>query len=155
ERLEQGFHRVSMRYERASFDRRFEVTPFVGFDEGAKSAASGQRGYGARTSEVVVGLRAQQALRFNPHTELTLGIDALGRGSDLRREGTLTLPAREGDPYAFGVLPAAEWASDAYRTHLVDAALYAELAWSVGRLSLLPGLRVSTQLVETSALWPP
>src|SRR5690606_33944705 len=28
-------------------------------------------------------------------------------------------------------------------------------AWSVGRLSLLPGLRVSTQLVETSALWPP
>src|SRR5262249_49822872 len=72
-----------------------------------------------------------------------------------RRSGSLEIPPREGDRFVFGRPPGDDINADRWTTHIADAApyLFAEIA--LGRLTLVPGLRFDTFLLEGSQSTPP
>jgi len=83
-----------------------------------------------------------------------LGLDALASRSTLFRQGSLTLPPREGDFYVFGLPPGSDVNADDWRTNVVDIAPLAFAELRFGPLLVTPGLRVDAFLVETSRKTP-
>ena len=76
------------------------------------------------------------------------------QSSTLDRNGSLTLPAREGDLFVFGQPPRNDIASDHWNVLVIDTAPYAIAEISLGRLSLVPGLRFEPVLIEGSPSLP-
>lgn len=152
--LSREFMRLYASYQSDDGLERVTVTPFVGTGGETLAVESGVRGYRLALENRVYGVRTRDTLRFGPPLSLSLGFDALGALTDVERYGTLTMPAREGDPYAFGVGPASDTASDSFSTHVLDVAPYVELSLHWRGLTLTPGLRADTYLIETSALRP-
>ena len=62
------------------------------------------------------GLRGSWRGPLSKSVTLTLGLDAQVLRSTLRRQGSVTLPAREGDPRVFGQLPPDEVNFDTWTT---------------------------------------
>lgn len=154
EELGRHFQRLYVTYFRDTGAERARVTPFIGVGSRTLRARRGERGYGLVQDERIYGLRASDTLRLDELFEITLGIDALGTRTDVERSGTLTLPAREGDPYAFGVAPARDSAFDAFETHVLNVAPYVEATLRRTALTVTPGFRADTYLIETSAVRP-
>jgi hypothetical protein len=151
----QSFQRASLRYTRALPDGTFvEVVPFFGRDAQSFDASYG--GIPARTAEAAFryGARASARIPFSPALSLTAGVDADGTAAGLSREGSLTLPAREGDLYVFGQLPSGTVNADAWNVNLAGVAPYASARIDVGPVTLVPGLRVESFLVEGSRATP-
>lgn len=154
ERRELEFARLYLRYVRADREDRVEVTPFVGIDRSLErlSARDGRSRLAQR--QVLYGVRASETFSYGDAASLRLGIDAQGRFSALEREGSLTLPAREGDPFVWGQLPGSDQAFDAFAVHGLDVAPYAELRLRHQRLTLAAGLRLDTYLIESDRVRP-
>jgi hypothetical protein len=72
---------------------------------------------------------------------LTLGIDAEAMTSRMHRAGAVTLPAREGDPRAFGQLPPDEISFDDWTALRASAAPYGQLDFGFAgdRIHVVPG----------------
>lgn len=70
------------------------------------------------------------------------------------REGSLTVPPREGDVFVFGRPPGEEFAKDTWVPHIVDLAPYAALDVVVGDLRLTPGLRLNGTLIDVDRETP-
>lgn len=164
ERRARRFQRIYANFQREDAERRVIVTPFFGTNRDERavgdadvistSPARGAHGYRSAVDEVIYGLRATDTYRFAPIASMQFGIDVQGTASRIRREGTLTLPSREGDPYAFGVVPATDTTFDRYRTHILDGGLFSELLLALGPLTVTPSLRLNLSFIETSALRP-
>lgn len=73
---------------------------------------------------------------------LVLGLDGLLATTALDRAGSLTIPAREGDPAIFGRSPGDALNADAWSSTLVDVAPYAAAELTLGSVTVTPGLRV-------------
>ncbi len=151
---ELGFDRVYLRYRHMRFNERTELTPFFGVDTVARSAQADGAGWRQDTVTWHYGLRGAWQREHPAGHSFRLGLDALGSLSSLEREGTLTLPAREGDPQVFGQLPNDDTAFDRYSTHLLDVAPYAEAQFRFGATQINPGLRADTYLIETDRSRP-
>jgi len=154
ERSELAFARLYARYRRSEGGDRVEVTPFVGVDRSLARLSARDRRSNLALRHVPYGLRASETLSFGDDASLRLGVDAQGAFSDVEREGSLTLPAREGDPVAWGQLPSRDDAFDDYGTHVLDVAPYAELRLRHERLSLAAGARLDTYLLESDRVRP-
>ena len=100
------------------------------------------------------GLRAGWHLPLAEGAALTLGTDALLTRTRLRRSGSLTTPAREGDVVAFGQAPGTEVAFDDWTVLQTDLAVFASGEISLGRFTLAPGLRLAAAATEASRLSP-
>jgi TonB dependent receptor len=86
---------------------------------------------------------------------LTLGVDLEGARTEARRLGSLAVPAREGDLAFFGQPPGDAVAEDAWTTHQLGVAGYAELELSAGRIfTVRPGVRLEPNVVEGQRLVP-
>jgi hypothetical protein len=155
EQRELSFERWYLRYRREAGGDTLEITPFIGVDDSLlrQSATTARASLGVHA--VPFGLRASQALELSAQLRVRLGVDARGASSHVEREGSLTVPAREGDPYVFGQLPGSDHASDHLDTLLLDVAPYAELDWTAGPVTLSPGLRLDTVLLESDRVRPP
>src|SRR5205085_9191990 len=92
--------------------------------------------------------------RVVPRIALHTGLDVLGSSSDVRREGSLTLPPREGDVNVFGQPPGDELAVDSWSTNILDVAPNIHADIHLGPVTLTPGARFDAYLIECSHKTP-
>src|SRR5580692_7266806 len=153
--LDSGWKRVILRYARLLPDgASVVVTPSFGFDSSSNQELFGSTPADVRQSTYQYALRAAYRRRVGSSTTLAFGVDMQAQSSTLDRNGSLTLPAREGDPFVFGQPPRNDIASDHWNVLVVDTAPYAIAEINLGRLSLVPGLRFEPVLIEGSPALP-
>jgi hypothetical protein len=150
------FGRVYLAYRyHPDSETEVEVTPFVGWDESARRELTAGRSSELTVDALRYGLRARHVSRIASPLTLTLGVDASGTSAKVARQGSLSVPRREGDPYPFGTPPGAGFARDDYRTHALGAASYAELELRLGPFTLSSAVRFEPTLLEASRTRPP
>jgi TonB family protein len=150
-----GWKRVIVRYARLLPDgASVVVTPSFGYDTASNEELFGMTPVDVKSSSYQYALRASYRRRVGLSTTLSFGIDMQAQSSTLDRNGSLTLPAREGDPFVFGQPPRTNIASDHWNVLVVDTAPYVNAEISLGRLSLVPGFRFEPVLIEGSPSVP-
>jgi TonB family protein len=149
------FVRAYVRYTNVSEDGDTTIlTPFVGADSSELVQRFGATPARLDVSSTRYGARTSYRSRLGSVVTMTTGVDALGTASDVEREGSLTLPPREGDVTVFGQPPGDEVAFDAWSTNIVDVAPYAHADLRFGPLVVTPGARVDAFLIEGSRKTP-
>lgn len=150
-----GFWRAYTRYT-ATNERGdvTTVTPFFGQD----SSRLAQR-FGALPARLDVdsdryGVRASVRSPIGERVNVVTGLDALGSAASVRREGSVTLPPREGDVAVFGQPPGEEYAVDAWKTHVLDVGPHVHADVKLGPVTLTPGVRLDAYLIEGSKRAP-
>jgi hypothetical protein len=157
ERTHASFWRAYARYTSVSDSGDTTiVTPFVGHD-----ASSLVQSFGANPASLDVGsdrygIRASLRSPLDgKRVAVSTGIDALGSVSSVSRDGSLTLPPREGDLTVFGQPPGDDYAVDHWKTHILDVGPYAYLDLRLGPVTLTPGVRFDAYLIEGNSRTPP
>ena len=150
-----SFYRFYLRYTRTLDDgTTMAVTPFWGHDQNQRSASFGGNAQNRDTRTFRYGLRASYRVPITRSTTVTLGVDALASRATLFRQGSLTLPPREGDLYVFGGAPAADVNADSWSSNIVDVAPFVFGEFRIGPFLVTPGLRADVFLVEASRKTP-
>jgi hypothetical protein len=150
----QGYQLLMLRYERRYTDgARVRITPFASLDDSAERSAFARTPLALSQHAFGGGVRAEYTRTIAALT-LRLGVDARVAYSRVQRSGTLTLPAREGDIRLFGQAPLAALNADDYRTTLGNVAPHATLTFSLGALTLEPGLRLEGLFAASSRSVP-
>lgn len=150
-----GFWRAYARYTRVddAGDPTI-VTPFVGQDRSRLSARFGGAPSRLDVDSDRYGLRASTRSRIGSRVMVVIGMDVLGTSSKLVREGSLTLPPREGDIAVFGQPPGDELAVDRWSTHVLDVGPNVHADVKLGPFTITPGLRGDAYLIEGSQRVP-
>ncbi len=102
----------------------------------------------------VGGIRGEQLTRLGEQASLITGVDVDVERAWLDRTGSLTIPAREGDPRIFGQPPGDDVSADRWQATTLDAAGYALLDVRRGRISATVGGRFDAWLLDASRLTP-
>src|SRR5450631_4058244 len=153
--IDSGWKRVILRYARLLPDGvSVVVTPSFGIDTSSNQELFGSTPVDVRSTTYQYALRAAYRRRVGLSTTLSFGVDMQAQSSTLDRNGSLTLPAREGDPFVFGQPPRNDIASDHWNVLVIDTAPYANAEITLGRLSLVPGLRFEPVLIEGTPSLP-
>ncbi|MCE9578329.1 MAG: TonB family protein [Deltaproteobacteria bacterium] len=150
------FWRVWSRYHR-DLDSGDQVDAVVSL--GQDSATTTER-FGATPTELatdarVYGARAAWRGKLGD-AALIIGLDAEIVDAKVRRRGSITVPAREGDVRVFGQPPPDQLAADRWRVISASAAPYAQLDLPLWRkrVHVVPGLRLEPYLVSVSRKTP-
>jgi hypothetical protein len=130
------------------------VTPFFGRDSSELLQRFGPTPARLDIDSTRYGVRASLRSKLGSMISLTTGVDTLGSDSDLSREGSLTLPPREGDVAVFGQPPGDEYAADTWHTNIVDVAPHAYADVKLGPVTVTPGVRFDAFLIEGSRKTP-
>ncbi|NBD08764.1 TonB-dependent receptor domain-containing protein [Corallococcus silvisoli] len=155
ETTDSSFSRVILRYSRILEDgSSFVVTPSVGMDSSHQLATFGPTPALLDMSGVRWGVRGSYRRKVDRGVTLALGLDLQGAPTHVRRQGSLNLPAREGDIFVFGQRPSDESNADTWDVNQVTVSPYATAELRLGALTLNPGLRLSGFLLEASRLTP-
>jgi TonB family protein len=150
-----GWKRVILRYTRLLPDgASVVVTPSFGYDTTSNEELFGSTPVDVKQSTFQYALRASYRRKVAQSTTLSFGIDMQAQSSTLDRNGSLTLPAREGDIFVFGQPPRNDIASDHWNVLVIDTAPFVNAEMTFGRLSLVPGLRLEPVLIEGSPVLP-
>lgn len=137
-------YRVILRYRRdPDAGTQIEVSPFWGWDDSARSTRFGDRATRLDVTTMRYGVRASYRGRLSRFATLALGLDLFGSRADVVRQGSITVPTREGDIYVFGRAPGDDVAADRYRVDLLEAAPYIASELRFGPVTLNPGLRLN------------
>lgn len=131
------------------------LTPFFGQDSTALAQKFGGTPAHQNNDSNRYGLRASLKSPLETWATLNVGLDALGTTSTLVRDGSLTLPPREGDIAVFGQPPGDEYNYDTWKTHILNVGPYAFVDFKVGPVTLTPGLRYDAFLIEGNKSLPP
>lgn len=155
ETTESSFWRASARWSALLPDgSSFSLIPSVGEDRSLTQAQFGPRPALLEVDSWRIGLRGAYRRKLAEGATLSLGVDALSTPSSARRQGSLNVPAREGDINVFGQPPSDDVSVDDWSTHIADIGPYANLELSEGPFSLSLGLRGDAFLIEASRLTP-
>ncbi|HEY4059365.1 MAG TPA: TonB-dependent receptor plug domain-containing protein [Kofleriaceae bacterium] len=102
----------------------------------------------------VGGIRAEQQTRIADPITLTIGADVDTEFATLRRAGSLSIPAREGDIQIFGQPPGDDVSADRWSATTIDAAGHAtvDLRWE--KLTASVGGRLDAWVLGASRLLP-
>jgi TonB family protein len=150
-----SYKRLIVRYARLLPDgASLAVTPSVGYDSNVDEQHFGSIPVHLASTTWQYGLRGTYRRRVASNTTLTIGLDVEARTVSLDRNGSVNLPAREGDVVVFGQPPAGDTPFDRWQVTLIDTAPFASAEVTIGRLTLVPGLRFEPTLIEGSALYP-
>jgi TonB family protein len=150
-----GWKRLIFRYARLLPDgASVVVTPSFGYDTSNNEELFGSTPVDVKSSTYQYAVRGSYRRRVGLATTLSFGVDMQAQSSTIDRNGSLTLPAREGDFFVFGQPPRNNIASDHWNVLVIDTAPYAVAEISLGRLSLVPGLRFEPVLIEGSPSLP-
>jgi len=150
-----GFWRAYVRYTNVSENGdTASVTPFFGRDSSELVQRFGPTPARLDIDSTRYGVRASLRSKLGERVSLTTGVDTLGSDSDLAREGSLTLPPREGDIAVFGQPPGDEYAADTWHTNIVDVAPHAHADVRLGPVTVTPGVRFDAFLIEGSRKTP-
>ncbi|MBN1962904.1 MAG: TonB family protein [Deltaproteobacteria bacterium] len=149
------FSRLILRYSRLFTDgSSIMVTPSIGIDRSDQRLTFGAIPVHIRNNAWRYGLRFTLRQRVNANITLIAGSDVSGSSHALARQGSLTLPAREGDPTIFGLMPGDEIAADKWKVNFVSGGLFTAGEISFGDLTLTPSLRFEPVLIDGSRLTP-
>lgn len=155
ENTDNDWKRVILRYTRLLPDgASVVVTPSFGYDTTDLREQFGATPVNLKTRTLQYGLRSSYRRRVAQSVTLSFGIDMQARSATLDRIGSLTLPAREGDITVFGQPPRNDIAVDHWNALIIDTAPFVTAEVTLGRLSLVPGLRFEPVLVEGSPILP-
>ncbi len=147
-------HRVGLTWRRGDSSEATSVTAWGGLDRHAINLSTPLASALLRDDRWLGGLEARWRGSPAKGVTATCGFDGLFTSSGLERDGPLTLPPREGDVVAFGEPLSDDRAVDAFRVSGLDAAVFAGLDVSLGRLSLAPGLRLAAIASDVSRRTP-
>jgi hypothetical protein len=103
---------------------------------------------------VSVGARAAERSSLSERFDLTLGLDIESQWSRLGRRGSLSIPAREGDPRIFGQPPGDDFDIDRWQATTSNAGAYVALTAVAPRTLVVAGLRAESWLLTASRLTP-
>ncbi|UJR81755.1 TonB family protein / TonB-dependent receptor [Sandaracinus amylolyticus] len=149
ESRELDFQRLYARWDRDGGDgSRSTIVPWVGWDRSLRASRFGDVTTSVASETWLLGLRASHRVRAfdlpDFGLDVEVGVDAELDVVGLSRQGSIGLPAREGDVRVFGQPPPDRIASDAWEVVQVGAAPYVEgdLAFFGGSLHVVPGLRI-------------
>jgi TonB family protein len=152
-----AFWRVFSRYERKLDDGgEVSLVPSYGVDDSDLTSRFGQTPTELSSTSRVFGLRGAWRGRAASYLSFTAGLDVEAVSSDLRRSGSVTSPAREGDIRVFGQARSDALATDSWSTTIGSAAPFAEADFSLleGRLHVLTGARFEPYLMSSSRRTP-
>lgn len=151
------FQRVSLRYAHdVGNGTTVAATLYTGGDQTSETQRYGSVETSVSTSVRLVGVRGSSRTRIATNLTLEGGADALVATTDVTREGSVAVPAREGDVTAFGQPPPDQISSDDYTVTEIDVAPYAEadVALLDDRLHVVPGLRIDPYARSVSKALP-
>ena len=152
-----AFERVYLRYRHQAADgATVTVTPWFGRDGRAQRQRVGAVTTSLDSTAWVGGLRASWRRAASAWLTLEAGLDAEFSSTTLSRQGSVALPAREGDRRVFGQPPPDQVAADTWGVTQLGLAPYAEADVSLfrGVVHILPGLRVDPYVRSVSRRLP-
>ena len=152
------FQRLELAYSGSTADGgTVRVMGYFGTDSSTRADRVGPFPFRLKNDATVFGTRASYIGDLSAHLRLHAGVAIDASFSDLNRQGSLTRPPREGDPYAFGQAPAGDLAADSWKVTQVTVAPYVELPVSLldKRIDITPGLYVAGLLNNVSRATPP
>ncbi len=153
--INSSYKRLILRYTNLMSDgASVAVTGSAGFDQNDESDHFGANPIGLTQHTWQYALRTSYRRKLSPGFILSFGVDMQAHQVALTREGSPTLPPREGDVTVFGQVPPEDGGSDHWNVLLIDTAPYATAEITIGRLSLVPGLRFEPTLIEGDASLP-
>ena len=153
-----NFMRFDVTYRKQENDgSRLLVVPWYGMDWAARNSDFGGISESQSSTAHVFGLRVDYQKRASKHIVARAGVDIEGLGSGVTRQGSLTTPPREGDPYIFGRPPANTVAFDNWSSFSMSAAPYLELDFALlkDKLHVVPGVRVEPYVTVVNRIRPP
>jgi hypothetical protein len=130
------------------------VTPSVGFDSSKALSIFGKVPVELDLDTVQYAVRSAYRRKVGSKTTLSMGMDFQGRSISAKRNGSVTLPAREGDITVFGQPPGDDQGHDDWKLNIISAAAYALVEVGVGDLTLTPGVRFEPFLIDGSRSSP-
>ena len=118
-----GWKRVILRYTRLLPDgASVVVTPSFGFDTASNEELFGSTPVDVKRAPISTRCAPPIGAGSAASTTLSFGLDMQAQSSTLDRNGSLTLPAREGDIFVFGQPPRNDIASDHWNVLVIDTA---------------------------------
>ncbi|HKQ70769.1 MAG TPA: TonB-dependent receptor [Polyangiaceae bacterium] len=152
-----SFNRLIARYRR-QFDDGSSVTltPSIGTDHQSTVARFGGSPTSLDNKGTAYGLRATYRSKIAPSISVLAGLDIEAQTASLSRQGSVTLPAREGDIHVFGQQPGDQTNVDAWTTTMASLAPYAQLDIALfgDKLHVIPGVRLEPYLTGGNRLVP-
>lgn len=149
------YRRVITRYTRLLDDgSSLVLAPSFGWDDSSSASRFGEIPTNLDVTGWQYALRAAYRRKLSPSVTLSLGVDAQGRNSSLRRFGSVNQPSREGDVVVFGQPPGGDVNLDAWKIHQLSAAAYAFCEISLGKLTVTPGLRFEPTIIDGNLRLP-
>lgn len=140
-----NFTRFYARYASESGQgTRTVVTPYVGFGGELRKSSYGSIATSLETDDILAGVRASHAMRLSSYVSVEAGIDAEVQTFRVKREGSLGMPAREGDVRVFGQPPPDSIGYDRFKATTFGLAPYveADITPFGDQFHIVPGLRL-------------
>jgi len=130
--------------------------PWFGVDSSRRLDRFGAVPASLEQDTTLYGLRASYRGSVTKLLSLNAGLDAEVNDARLRRNGSITTPAREGDLRVFGQVPEDRTNADEWKVVTAGLAPFAELdaALLEGRLHVTPGVRFDPYFVSVSRKTP-
>ena len=152
---QRSFWRVGARYVRLLVaGQSAEALLWLGRDVSARDLRFGATPARLDVASKNVGVRLLTREEIGAGVALVAGLDGLVTHARLAREGSLTVPAREGDPSVFGQPPGADVNADKWTAISIDVAPFASAELAAGPFSLTAGARLEAQGLEVSRVTP-
>ncbi len=131
-----------------------ELTVWLGLTDQATSLQVGDISATRHNRSYAVGGRAMERSALSDRFDLTLGLDLEAQWANLARRGSLSIPAREGDPRIFGQPPGDDVNVDTWRATTANTGAYAALTAVAPSTLVVVGVRAETWLLTASRLTP-
>jgi outer membrane receptor protein involved in Fe transport len=147
--------RAAISYEERGGDDGIAATLFVGGDRTSLDQRLGSVPASQATSSEELGLRSRYQVRLAPGMRLVMGLDGLALRAHVRRAGSLSVPAREGDITFFGQPPGGDVNADTWTARVGDVGPWVTASITRGAWTLSPGLRADAFPVDGSRAFPP
>jgi TonB family protein len=152
-----AFSRVMVRYRKQFEDgSSIIVTPSIGKDHQRTISRFGGIPTELDNESTAYGLRASWRSKISPNVLAQVGLDIEAATSELSRQGSITLPPREGDIYVFGQQAGDKINFENWNTTIASLAPYGQLDFSFfgDSLHILPSVRFEPYLISTDKAIP-
>jgi TonB family protein len=150
-----AYKRIFVRYTRLMPDgASVTVTPSLGWEKSRISGTFGADRVNLDQTTWQYALRTAYRRKLAAPLTMTLGLDLQARQTRSLRNGSVNLPAREGDITVFGQRPGPDTASDDWQVLTLSPAAFVVTDIVAGPLTITPGLRFEPTLIEGDRLLP-
>ncbi|HEX4513890.1 MAG TPA: TonB-dependent receptor, partial [Polyangiaceae bacterium] len=151
------FGRAWLRYTKVTGKNDLiTVLPYYGRNDQSLVQHFGATPTDVTTGTDVFGFRASYRTHPTTWLSVSVGVDAEMSSSDVSRDGSVTSPPREGDPFVFGQAPSSHINADRWSATIGSIAPYleADAAFFDEKLHVIPGIRLEPYVISVSKVVP-